>query len=530
MPAVVVLVFLAVLLSAPAPAAAQTALIGQTAGGAHYRVAVPGGWTPADGLVIWNHGIDLRPVGPVEDDELGPLADWQLAQGYAVAASSYSLTGWAVFETHLDNQRMVQAFESVFGTPEEVFVYGYSLGGIVTARDVEAGLIPNLVGAVPTCGAVAGSRFWDAGIDTRLLYDFVCDGVPGAAIPGGSGGLPSPPDPGFDETALLAAVDACFGAVPPSTPDPEQAARLDRFIGVSRMPQDFVPDVMKIVTFHLRDLVQDPRKLAGFQAFDNANADYGDAEVNAGIERVVPDQVTRRRLLGSYTPSGQVGGVKIVSIHTDKDPLVPVENQSEYAAVVPPGRLTTGVVVEAEPSHCGFFEAETIASWEALRAWVAGSPQPTAQTLQDTCEALVAGGFAAGPCRYDPGFVLPDWDGRVRPRDVCVEDATTLCLGAGDRFRARITWEDFTGGTGDGRQAALQTQDTATFWFFDPNNIEMVVKAIDGRQNNGRLWIFYGSLTNVSFELTVTDVETSLIKVYTNALGDFASVGDTTAF
>ncbi len=530
MPAVVALVFLAVLLSGPAPAAADTALIGQTAGGAHYRIAVPDGWTPADGLVIWNHGIDLRPVGPVGPDALGPLAEWQLAEGYAVAASSYSLTGWAVFETHLDNQRMVQAFASVFGIPEEVFVYGHSLGGIVTARDVEADLIPNLVGALPSCGAVAGSRIWDAGIDMRLLYDFLCDGVPGAAIPGGSGGLPSPPDPGFDDSALRVAVDACFGVVPPGAPSPGQASRLDRFLDVSRIPEEFVLDVMRITTFHLNDLVHDPRKLAGFQAFDNSNVDYGDAEVNAGIARVVPDQVTRKRLLGSYTPSGKVGDVKIVSIHTDKDGLVLVENQSEYAAAVPPDRLTTGIVVEEEPSHCGFFEAETIASWEALRAWVAGSPQPTAQTLQDTCEALVDGGFAAGECRYDPGFVLPDFDGRVRPRDVCAPDATTLCLGDGDRFRARITWETRDGLTGDGRKAALQTQDTGTFWFFDPNNIEMVVKAVDGRQNNDRLWIFYGSLTDVIFEMTVTDVETSLFKVYAKDLGDFASVGDTNAF
>ena len=519
---------LALLLSVPATA--DTALIGQTAGGAHYRVVIPDGWSPADGLVIWNHGIDLRPVGPVGPDELGPLADWQLAQGYAVAASSYGLTGWAVFETHLDNQRMVEAFAAVFGTPEEVFVYGHSLGGIVTARDVEEGLIPNLVGALPTCGAVAGSRIWDAGIDMRLLYDFLCDSVPGAAIPGGAGGLPFPPDPGFDEDALRAAVDACFGVVQPGTPSPEQAERLGRFLDVSQVPESFVLDVLRIATFHLSDLVHDPRKLGGFQAFDNANVDYGDPEINAGIDRVVPDQVTRRRFLGNYTPSGKVGGVKIVSIHTDKDGLVLVENQSEYASVVPPGRLTTGIVVEDEPSHCGFYEAETLASWEALRQWVAGFPQPTAQTLQDTCEALVAEGFANGPCRYDPGFVLPDLDGRVRPRDVCVEDLNTLCLGEGGRFRVRIDWETRDGLTGEGKRATLQTDDTGTFYFFDPTNIEMMVKAVDGRQDNGRLWIFYGSATDVIFEMTVTDVQTSLFKIYSKALGELASVGDTTAF
>ncbi len=527
MPAFAALVLLAVLL--PIPAAAQTALTGTTAGGAHYRVAVPAGWIPANGLVIWNHGIDLRPIGPVGPDELGPLADWQLAEGFAVAASSYSLTGWAVFESHLDNQQMVQAFSATFGAPDRVFVYGHSLGGIVTARDVEEGLIPNLAGALPTCGAVAGSRIWDAAIDMRLLYDHLCAGVPGAAVPGGAGGLPSP-DPGFDDADLRAAVDACFGVVPPGTPSPQQAARLDRFLDVSRIPESFVLTVMRVTTFHLSDLVHDPRKLAGFQAFDNAHVDYGDPEINAGIERVEPDQVTRRRLLGSYTPSGKVGDVKIVSIHTDKDGLVLVENLSEYAAVVPPGRLTTGIVVEEEASHCGFYEAETLASWEALRQWVAGFPQPTAQTLQDTCEALVAEGFADGPCRYDPGFVLPDLEGRVRPRDVCVPDLTTLCLGDGGRFRARITWETREGLTGEGKRAVLQTQDTGSFWFFEQDNIEMVVKAVDGRQNNGRLWIFYGSATDVIFELTVTDVETSLVKLYSKALGELASVGDTTAF
>ncbi len=513
-----------------APAAAETTLTGQTAGGAYYRIVVPGGWTPEDGLAIWNHGIDLRPIDGVEEGELGPLAAWQTAEGYAVAASSYSLTGWAVFETHLDNQQMVQAFEAAFGTPDQVLIYGSSLGGIVTARDVEAELIPNLAGALPTCGAVGGSRIWDAGIDMRLLYDLLCDAVPGAAIPGGSGGLPFPPDPFWNDATFQAAVDACFGVVSPGTPSAEQAARLARFLEVSRISEEFVLDVMRILTFHLHDLVYDPRKLAGFEAFDNANVDYGDAEINQGIERVVPDQVTRKRFPGSYTPAGTVRDVKIVASHTDQDGLGRVESLGESASVVPPENLTAGVVIEDEPSHCGFFEAELVASWQALRAWVGGAPQPTVQTLQDTCEALVAGDLAAGPCRYDPGFVLPDLDHRVRSRDVCVEDQTTLCFGDGDRFRARLTWNAPDDTSGPGKQAALETQDTDSFWFFDPDNIEVVIKSIDGRQNNGRLWIFYGSLTDVDFEMTVTDTETSLFKVYTNTGGEFVSVGDTTAF
>ncbi|MCP4249788.1 MAG: hypothetical protein GY778_22320, partial [bacterium] len=164
------------------------------------------------------------------------------------------------------------------------------------------------------------------------------------------------------------------------------------------------------------------------------------------------------------------------------------------------------------------------------RGWVAGLPQPTAQDLQNTCDALVAGGLAAGPCRYDPDFMTADLNDRVRLRDICVPDNNTLCLGEGGRFRATINWEDFDGNMGTGKTAALGTEDTGSFYFFNSANIEMVVKALDGRQNNGRLWIFFGSLTNVEFEMTVTDTETSLQKVYTNTLGDFASVGDTNAF
>jgi hypothetical protein len=60
--------------------------------------------------------------------------------------------------------------------------------------------------------------------------------------------------------------------------------------------------------------------------------------------------------------------------------------------------------------------AETIASWELLRGWLAGGPQPTPLAMQVTCNAFVAGRLAAGPFRINPAFVIPDMDGRVRPR------------------------------------------------------------------------------------------------------------------
>ena len=118
-----------------APAAAQTVVEGTTPGGGFYSFAVPDGWEPADGLVIWNHGFDLSPPGPGPD--LGPLAEVQLSEGYAVAASSYRMNGWALFKTNKDLEAMVDAFEAQFGVPEKVIVTGASLGGAVTGHALE---------------------------------------------------------------------------------------------------------------------------------------------------------------------------------------------------------------------------------------------------------------------------------------------------------------------------------------------------------------------------------------------------------
>lgn len=520
--------FLLLLMSA-APTRSQTELSGQTESGAFYKIVVPEGWQPASGLVIWNHGFSLEPIEPVTD--LGPLAQLHLAEGYAVAASSYSQIGWALFNTVQDNDQMVSTFEAEVGIPDQVLVYGASLGGIVTAQAIEQGSLGNVVGALPFCGAVAGSRVWDGALDLRLLYDYLCDDIPGAAIPGGAQGIPFPPEPTFDATALALAVNTCFGVlVPPSNRTPGQAERLAKLLTITGLPESFVLTDMGFATFGLADLTFDPGKLGAGAGLGNSRVDYGDAEANAQIERVALDPGARRRLIEHYTPTGRVGDVKIVSLHTDKDGLVLVENESEYAAKLPAGQFTLGIVVEDEPSHCGFSQAELVAAWESLRGWVAGLPQPTAEGLQTTCQGLEAGGLAQGPCRIDPAFVVPDFEGRVRRRETCEPSSEALCLNGG-RFRVEMEWQNFQGGEGPGRSPGPGTDDSGLFYFFNPNNWEMLVKILDGCNQNGHYWVFSAATTNVEYTLTVTDTDTSLESSYFNPLRTRSpAITDTTAF
>ncbi|MCH9646742.1 MAG: S8 family serine peptidase [Deltaproteobacteria bacterium] len=110
----------------------------------------------------------------------------------------------------------------------------------------------------------------------------------------------------------------------------------------------------------------------------------------------------------------------------------------------------------------------------------------------------------------------------------CVADSETLCLN-GSRFSALVQWTDPQGNTGSGTAVAL-TEDSGYFTFFNEANIELVVKVLDGRPVNGQWWVFYASLSNVDYTLTVTDRVTGAVKVYNNPPNTFASSADLEAF
>jgi hypothetical protein len=111
----------------------------------------------------------------------------------------------------------------------------------------------------------------------------------------------------------------------------------------------------------------------------------------------------------------------------------------------------------------------------------------------------------------------------------CIPDPSTLCLGNG-RFRVTAAWRKPDGSTGAGAAVPI-TGDTGYFWFFDPKNIEVVAKVLDGCGVNGRHWVFSGGLTNVEVALTVTDTRTDTVKTYANPLGTaFQPIQDTSAF
>lgn len=104
-----------------------------------------------------------------------------------------------------------------------------------------------------------------------------------------------------------------------------------------------------------------------------------------------------------------------------------------------------------------------------------------------------------------------------------------LCLA--DRFSVRIEWRAPDDSEGNGTVVPGFSDDSGLFWFFEPDNWEVLVKAIEGCVINDHLWIFSASTTNVFYRMEVNDVAAGRQKIYFNYPGPPApAVTDTTAF
>lgn len=142
-------------------------------------------------------------------------------------------------------------------------------------------------------------------------------------------------------------------------------------------------------------------------------------------------------------------------------------------------------------------------------------------------------GTAAGSPSW--GVLRPD--GSTKPAYSAIRTFTAAWAEAhgqilellGDRFAVQATWRDHVGRTGYAR-AVPDSGQTGFFWFFDDDNLELAVKALDGRPINNRYWVYYGALSDVEYWISVTDRQTGEVRLYHNPPGNLCGRGDSSAF
>jgi plastocyanin len=113
----------------------------------------------------------------------------------------------------------------------------------------------------------------------------------------------------------------------------------------------------------------------------------------------------------------------------------------------------------------------------------------------------------------------------------CVPGINALCLNNG-RFRAAVDWHT-SSDTGAGAAVPLPAApDSGLFYFFNPTNIEMLIKVLNACVPPfNHYWVFFAATTNVEFAVVVADTQTGKTVAYFNPLNRSAPpIQDVNAF
>ena len=157
------------LLLVAAAQAGTTTQTGTLPDGATYLIEVPSPWNGT--LFLYSHGY-VTPGSPNPAQDVGDPGTraFMLANGFALAGSSYAHTGWAIQEALLDQIAVLDIFDASIGQPTRTIAWGHSLGGIITA-----GLIQQdpkrFDAALPMCGVLSGGvATWNTALDGAFAF------------------------------------------------------------------------------------------------------------------------------------------------------------------------------------------------------------------------------------------------------------------------------------------------------------------------------------------------------------------------
>ena len=379
-------------------AAGAETLTGTLPDGATYLIQVPANWNGT--LVLYSHGYVVpgspNPATDVGDPITGAA---MLAQGFALAGSSYASTGWAIQQALPDQISTLNIFDSQVGHPKRTIAWGHSLGGIITAGLVQQ--YPNrFAAALPMCGVLSGGvATWNTALDSEFAFQQLIDPsvqVVNITIP------PTDPTANLDgaeaaaeaaqatpqgraRLALASALDDTPGWFTPLSPEPAAndfaAQEINQF--------DWETQVDFPFAFFLRaelegraggnpswntgvNYSRDLRKSADFREVKALYKAAG-LSLNADLEtlnnaaRVSADPAAVRYLEQNITFNGELS-VPVLTMHTTGDGLVVPENEQAYASVVRragDSSLLRQIFV-SRAGHCAFTPAETVTAAHVL--------------------------------------------------------------------------------------------------------------------------------------------------------------------
>ena len=336
--------------------------------GATFTIAIPENWKGK--LVMYAHGYEF--VGSPKQSQNPRFAEGMkifLDRGFAVAASDYSLQGFAMSQGVDETEALRLYFIKHYGEVDTTYMVGHSMGGGITLAMIE-NFGKNYNGGLPLCPL--SSRPY---IQVRKEFDMYASF--NALFPGVVASLSEIFDLSKPRRPLQ------FSEMGPKVASIREAIiQQDSALGVAfakRFDLKFedLPGSLFFNDNVLRDIAQ---KSKG-NPFDNTNTVYSgfpdDAVVNQKVERMAAT-ADPNIIFGKYDRTGEIDK-PVVLMHTLYDQLIPpTYGVTNFENMVHLNGKDKYLVVKYTKgqAHCAFSPAQMGEAFDDLRNWVKTGNNP----------------------------------------------------------------------------------------------------------------------------------------------------------
>lgn len=393
----IVISFVAILLLCVSTlaSAAVTTTTGTLPDGATYLLEVPSPWNGT--LLLYSHGY-VVPGSPNPAQDVGDpfTRAFLLANGFALAGSSYAHTGWAIQEAFVDQIAVLDIFSGTVAPPVRTIAWGHSLGGIITAGLIQK-FPERFDAALPMCGVLSGGvATWNQALDSAFAFNILVAGnslqIVNISDPNGNLALAEgilaaaqATPQGRARMALSAALDDTPGWFDPASPEPAatdfSSQEQNQFLWSSQIDFPFAFALRAELEFRAggnpswNTGVDYKVQLAHSVNRNEVIALYAQAglDLNADLEtlnhtaRITANPSSVQYLEQNIVFDGNIN-FPVLTLHTTGDGLVTNQNESAYADVVREdgnNRFLRRTFVH-RAGHCTFTPAETVTALQNL--------------------------------------------------------------------------------------------------------------------------------------------------------------------
>jgi hypothetical protein len=419
--------------------------------GAKYTIKLPARWNGT--LLLYSHGYrfaapappDFSPVetnaqvSSTDSDGTGsdPVSTKLLSEGYALAGSAYKSNGWAVGDGVTAGEQLHDQFVKLVGTPKRTYVWGDSLGGLIT--EVLAESNPSWVdGSAPMCGALAGPLYnFDVALDVAFAVKALI--YPQLKLTG----YASDTEAADNWKAAAAAVEKAAGDVVGGgtakvlfiaglVDAPTATATYDGHDLTSQVKAR-VEALLTALAFGTSARYELEQRVGGDPS-DNTKADY-DSRIDSAEAATIAlaggkvDQLEKTlaaapRITGDASARAAIDklgdttgalAVPTLTMHTVADPLVLVQNETVFAGrvsakqqtgrlvqlyIAPPATYSETAKAPYGAGHCNFSDGQRVGLIDTLDAWVRQGIYPN--------QAGIGGVIGEG---LQPAYIPGPWPG-----------------------------------------------------------------------------------------------------------------------